>query len=113
MIYFNVDEAREYLLKNGFVFTLRKPRAVGHTIAVVGPRFGWRKLGDVFVSLVWEKVETTGIIDLFARYSGLDCEGADWICKAWSLHKREVRPSLNLYRVDLKEKLYYERLKHS
>ncbi len=28
-IYFNVKEAREYLLKNGFVYTLRQERSTG------------------------------------------------------------------------------------
>ena len=46
-IFFNVKEAREYLLQNGHVYTIRKKRSTGITMARQGNIFKFRKLGPV------------------------------------------------------------------
>lgn len=46
-IFFNVKEAREHLLQNGHVYTIRKKRSTGITMARHGNIFKFTKLGQV------------------------------------------------------------------
>jgi hypothetical protein len=95
-IYFNVKEAREFLLATGFVYTLRKPRSVGKTVAVQGGYYNHAKLCDVCVFLVKEKVS---IVDLYLHInkSGFDSI-ADWLIAA-KIDDPASLSSFNLYRV--------------
>lgn len=51
-IYFNVEEARKYLIEHGDVYTIRKERAVGFTMARYGSYFNFNRLGTVNISPV-------------------------------------------------------------
>ena len=51
-MYWNVKEAREFLMLNGFVFTLRKPRKEGEALAVVGSYYEHQPLGMTNVKLI-------------------------------------------------------------
>lgn len=53
VMFFNVTSVREYLVKNGHVYTLRKPRKrVGNDIAVYGSRFKHKTIGPIEINQV-------------------------------------------------------------
>lgn len=51
MIFFNVQQVREFLLKNGFVYTLRKSRRIGNDLAVYGSYYKQTKIGKCKIQL--------------------------------------------------------------
>lgn len=54
-IFFNVPEAREQLIRQGFVYTLRpRMRKTGWDVAYYGSYYKREKIGDVWVSFVKE-----------------------------------------------------------
>lgn len=54
-MFFNVPEAREHLISQGFVYTLRpKMRKTGHDAAVYGSYFRQQRIGDVWVDFIKE-----------------------------------------------------------
>jgi hypothetical protein len=56
MIFFNNTKARNQLLKNGFVYTLRRPRTTGETIAV----WGTKDCNETLCKVNVEKIAITG-----------------------------------------------------
>jgi len=53
MIFFNVEEARNFLVKNGFVYTLRRHRKhLGSNLAVYGGYYKWEKLGACNIEFI-------------------------------------------------------------
>jgi hypothetical protein len=78
VIWFNVREAREYLLRKGHVYTLRpKMRREGRDVLMFG-RFG--KRGVVYVKFVKE-VKSDSELEDYVRESGFGSVG-EWRKKA-------------------------------
>lgn len=59
-IYFNVKKAREYLLENGHVYTIRGKRSTGTTKARKGNYFTFKVLGNAEI----ERIKSVGPISL-------------------------------------------------
>lgn len=95
-IYFNVKEAREFLLATGFVYTLRKPRSVGKTVAVQGSYYDHTKLCDVRVFLIKEQPSVVNLY-LYVDRSGFDSIAA-WLTAA-KIDDPAALAGFNLYRV--------------
>lgn len=70
-IYFNIKEAREYLLKHGEVYTLRKPRKVGNASIMIGNRYrqNVKKIGNGYVSFV-EQIVNDKQLEKYVEQSG-------------------------------------------
>ncbi|GAJ05155.1 unnamed protein product, partial [marine sediment metagenome] len=76
-IFFNVPEAREHLIKKGFVYTLRpKLRRTGKDIAYYGSYYKKEKIADVEVEFIKEIITPS---DLKPYLSGSGFKGVeDW-----------------------------------
>ena len=100
-IFFNVPEVRDFLLENGIVFTLRKPRSEGETYAVVGSYYKHKTIAIVKVKL--EKADIHYAEDLLPYFfqSGLNQSVYEW----FELAKKMSGKTLNLYKVTLVEKI--------
>jgi hypothetical protein len=99
-IYFNVSEVREFLLENGIVFTLRKPRSIGVTQAVFGSYFKHTTFAIVEVKLEREHVNYMEELLPYIERSGLKDVG-----KWFELAKKMSGDTLNLYNVTLRDKI--------
>jgi hypothetical protein len=71
-IFFNVKEVRQFLMLNGYVFTLRKPRNVGEAIAVVGNYYKYEPIGKVFVQLIKEDIKHPHELSPYVNGSGIE-----------------------------------------
>jgi len=100
VIFFNVKEVREFLIKNGLVYTLRKKRfRVGNDTAVYGSRFKQKKIGKVFIELIpIGKITNSETLVVFFDYSGLNSSASSW----FELGKQLSGDNLYLYRVTMK-----------
>jgi len=60
-MFFNVREVRDYLLRHGYVFSLRKPRKspIMRDLAVHGSRYNHKRIGPVTVILADSNTITT------------------------------------------------------
>jgi len=99
-IYFNVKEAREFLLENGFVYTIRKKRSVGRAIAVVGSYYNHKPIADVDVievttKPVLERGEFDSTLSFYVKTSGFK-NLSDWLKAVMKFKPKE---SLFLYKV--------------
>jgi len=89
VIWFNVKEARDYLLKHGLVYTLRpKKRREGKDILCYG---GLGKKGVVYVEFIKE-IADDGELEEYVKSSGLE-SAREWRAKA--------KGSRHLYKVTL------------
>jgi hypothetical protein len=101
-IYFNVPDVREFLLDNGVVFTLRKPRSEGETYAVVGSYCKHKTIAIVRVKLEKTDIHYAEDLGPYFSQSGLvGCSVYDW----FELAKKMSGETLNLYKVTLVEKI--------
>jgi hypothetical protein len=97
VIFFNVPEARDCLVKNERVYTLRRPRRTGHDLAAYGSRFKWKRIGHVNVEYI-KRIEEGKEHEQLKPYLPLsDFETVDaWISKARSdaktLYKVTILP---------------------
>jgi len=94
MIFFNVNNVKNCLIKNGEVYTLRKKRRDGLDIAVTGNRYKWNKLGKVDIIFVKEIKSFVDLID-YLPLSGMP-HAKYWYKLASKLHKSK---DLFLYNV--------------
>lgn len=124
MIFFNVPGPKEFLIINGYVYTLRKPRSVGVTTAVTGNRFKGdvKPFAKVNVVLIAENITSPDTLVPYAFESGIKIGvtlssiiwDAKMIAKKWlNLAREKSGIILNLYKVTLvsddKEKEMYEK----
>jgi hypothetical protein len=100
-IYFNVRTVREYLVTNGHVYTLRKPRGVGITDAVTGSYFKHKTFAKVEVKLVITDVLMSTQLDPYFGESGLFSSSYKWL----ELAQIMSGGKLNLYKVTIVERL--------
>lgn len=107
-MYWNVKEAREFLLKNGYVFTLRKPRKEGPAIAVVGSFYDHQPIGSTFVKLIKEDVQHAHELSAYVAGSGIkaqitlcDCGYDDDAHQWFGLANELSGQKLNLYLVTM------------
>lgn len=107
-IFFNVKEVREFLLKSGFVYTIRKKRfRVGNDIAVTGSYYKHTTIAKVFIEQVRVGVIADWrILRSFVKESGLwdssvplplDSFALEWYNKARKLHKVSLKKPTKLY----------------
>jgi len=93
-----VKEAREYLLKHGFVFTLRgNMRRTGKDIAVQGSYKKHKNLGKVNIEFTGE-ISYVHQLNPWYMHSGFDSPKA-WFDTATKMHKGKL--PLYLFRVDM------------
>jgi len=97
-IYFNVEEPRKFLLKHGYVYTMRKKgRKEGWGYAKHGRKF----LGKVIIERVADGIEA----EKYWKKSGFSSL-RDWV--------RHIDPKkMDIYRVSLVEKILEKPLKSS
>ena len=114
-IYFNVKEAREFLLSHGYVFTLRKPRAEGDAIAVTGGYYNHQSIGKVNVMLILEGVYHAHQLSPYVDGSGIkakltlnDCSYDDDAHEWFGLANKISGQKLNLYLVTLDMTGFYK-----
>ena len=86
VIFFNVPEVKDYLLKNGEVYTLRRKRGVGVTDAVTGSYYKKKVFAKVGVQEVMQ-VRVAVQLNSFIDKSGLKCTTWGWLAKARKLSK--------------------------
>lgn len=97
MIFFNVKEAREHLLKHGFVYTLRsKMRRTGTDIAVQGSYKKHKKLGKVTIEYIGE-ISYIHQVNPYSQWSGFS-SAKEWFDGASRIHKGKL--PLYLYKVE-------------
>ena len=99
MIWFNVEEAREFLLKHRMVYTLRKPRSVGFHRVFTFKNGKKLSLGVAIVELV-KDVNGPDDVEQFVNQSGLSTAG-EWYTRAVGLSGNVLR----LYKVTMCEKI--------
>jgi len=93
MMFFNVEAVREFLLKNGYVYTIRRNnRRVGKDIAVYGSYSKNTKMGNVDIKLVLENLTSAEQLKPYINESGL--ENAEDLLK---LAQKMSDEKLNLY----------------
>jgi len=98
MIFFNVKQAREYLLEHGFVFTLRGNMGrTGIDIAVQGSYKKHKKLGKVIIDYIGE-ISYVHQLNPWYTHSGFSSP-KEWFEEANRLHKGKL--PLYLFRVDM------------
>ena len=93
-IYFNVEQAREHLLKNGFVYTLRQERKAGREQVRKSKNKGWfpfEILGFADVTFV-KKIENPYDLKDYFTQSGFKTID-NWIT--------EAKDSRFLYKVEM------------
>jgi hypothetical protein len=104
VIFFNVEEARNMLLVQGTVFTLRPRRRTGKDIAVVGGLYDYKILADVTVEEV-EPIYTPVALMPYVPFSGV-ASAEEWFNLAKSFYSGN--PQLYVYRVKLlRRRMYY------
>ena len=112
LMYWNVKEAREFLILNGYVFTLRKPRKEGPAIAVVGSYYDHHPIGSTFVKLIKEDIQHAHELSAYVAGSGIkaqitlndmcyDDDAHHWFRLAYQLSVKEEGQKLNLYLVTM------------
>ena len=74
LIFWNVKEAREFLILNGYAFTLRKPRSEGDALAVIGNYYNWQPIGKVNVKLILENVTHAHQLSPYVHGSGIKAQ---------------------------------------
>lgn len=75
-IFFNVLKVRNYLIKHGFVYTVRKPRATGIDTAVYGNYFNNTKICNVIVKEIG--AATPELLKYKVKHSGFKT-AEEWI----------------------------------
>ena len=100
VIFFNVKEARDYLLKHRFVYTLRKERAAGLAEARTGSYYKFKSLGPVKVIFVtrFTSLEPSKL-RLYEMHSGF-LSAEKWLDAAHQL-KNGLNDVDCLYRVEM------------
>jgi len=100
VMFFNVKSVREYLIKNGYVYTLRKKRKIiGPDVAVYGSRYKQKRIGRIFISIVpIGKITDSEILVGYFDNSGLSDSASKWLELARKLSGEE----LYLYKVEFK-----------
>ena len=70
-IFFNIKEARDYLIANKMVYTLRKPRKTGDASIMIGNRYrgSVKKIGNGYVSFV-EQIVNDKQLEKYVEQSG-------------------------------------------
>ena len=92
-MFFNISEAREYLLKKGLVYTLRpKMRRTGKDIAYFGSYFKKEEIGPIWIDFIKE-VKEPGEVQEYVSDSGFETL-EDW----W----KAAKDSRFLFKVTLK-----------
>ena len=97
MIFFNINEVREYLLKTGTVYTLRRKRREGRDEAVKGDLKLWTRIATVMVTrILKEEVTSPQQLLPYVEKSGLHnpqkrllLSAIEWYDRAKQLHKQE------------------------
>ena len=80
-IFFNVPEARDYLLKHGYAYTLRpKMRRTGKDLAVYGSYYKHETIGPVRVDFIKEIKEDTELGKYVQESGFLNVQ--DWLAAA-------------------------------
>lgn len=99
LIFFNVPQVREFLLKNGFVYTLRKSRRIGNDLAVYGSYFKQTKIGRCKVQLeaTYPIGSEKDLSSEHVKYSSFKT-AEEWYTLALKLYKGELP---YLYKVTL------------
>jgi hypothetical protein len=92
VIFFNVEKAREHLLREGFVYTLRRRRREGFDRARVGSYKNFTDLGEVKIKLI-KKISSPEELKPFVLLAGFDN------LEEWLSHVLEGAD--HLYRVEL------------
>ena len=70
-LFFNIKEARDYLIANKMVYTLRKPRKTGNASIMIGSRYrgSVKKIGNGYVSFV-EQIVNDKQLGKYVKQSG-------------------------------------------
>ena len=104
MIFFNVSQAKNYLLKNGEIYTLRKPsRKIGVDTAVEGSYTHPKILGLVDIKFV-ELITQPDQLALYVNKSGIR-SSFEWFEKAQELHKLKTLGLFHVKLLDTKPKI--------
>lgn len=100
MIFFNVEPVREFLIINGYVYTLRKKRfRIGNDIAVYGSYYKHKIIAKVFIETVpIGQVTNSEILAVYFDYSGLKGSASEW----FELAKKLSGDELYLYKVSVR-----------
>lgn len=101
IIYFNVKGVKEFLEKNGLVYTLRKPRSVGMTQAVTGSYYKHETFATVDVGLVEENITDYRRLYMYFPESGLVGSLVEGSLKWLELAHKMSGSTLNLYKVSI------------
>ena len=97
VIYFNIDEARNELLKNSIVYTIRHERSTGQAVARKGSYYKFEVLGNVTVKRVLRLNKTAIEIQLceYVPRSGFNT------VQEWIKNIKEWRNRMFLYKVEV------------
>ena len=92
-IFFNIKEARDYLIANKMVYTLRKPRKTGDASIMIGHRYrdSVKKIGNGYVSFV-EQIVNDKQLERYVEQSGF---------KSIEKWREKAKDCKQLYKVDL------------
>jgi len=92
-IFFNIKEARDYLIANKMVYTLRKPRKTGDASIMTGNRYrgSVKKIGSGYVSFV-EQIVNDKQLEKYVEQSGF---------KSIEKWREKAKDCKQLYKVDL------------
>jgi hypothetical protein len=89
MIFFNVESVREYLIKHGHVYTVRKAtRRTGKDVAVHGNYYKQNRIGRVEVFPEIPELTSAEQLEPYVGSSGLP-SAEKWFNKAVKLHKNQ------------------------
>ena len=104
MIFFNIKQVKDFLLKNGEVYTTRKPsRKTGVDLAVEGSYTHPKILGLVDIKFV-ELITQPEQLALYVNKSGLQSPFV-WFEKAQELHKLKTLGLFHVKLLDTKPKI--------
>jgi len=98
-MFFNVESVRNFLIDNGYVFTLRKKRfRIGNDIAVHGSYFKQNRIGKILIETVIRRpIQRPAILTSYFGASGLKSSPEEWFKLATKLSGQ----NLYLYKVTL------------
>lgn len=71
VMFFNIKDVRNFLIKNGMVYTLRKKRfRIGNDVAIYGTPFKQKRIGEVYIQPI-EKITHSEQLIPYVAESGL------------------------------------------
>jgi hypothetical protein len=99
MIFFNAEKVRQFLIKKGYVHTLRNKHLRSRDVAVYGSYRNWKKIGNIkieFKNVITEENQLAP----YVKESGFDSV-KEWFKTAQKISKGKYSQHFMLYLVAL------------